>query len=253
MRDSGFDLTGCRAIVTGASPGIGAAVATRLAGAGATVVAVSRSGGVPSSSESINPLVADLSDSEQTDSLVQRAVAVLGGLDVLVNNAGRGDSLPMVDMNREYFDGYMETPTCGHRYDSVRRPINTFLQVQIPLVIMMGSVDAERPSPGSVVYGATKAALGAATVALSKEWMGEGIRVNQVNPGLIDTPLTSEIVDLLNTSEEHINIAGRAGLPDEVAGLVHYLVAPVGRFANGTSFRVDGGALALGPFDRWQR
>ena len=252
MRDSGFDLTGCRAIVTGASSGIGAAVASRLAGAGATVVAVSRSGGVPSSSESIKPLVADLSDSEQTDSLVQRAVAVLGGLDVLVNNAGRGDSLPMVDMNREYFDGYMDLNLwaplrlCQKAHQYLSASAN-------PSVIMMGSVDAERPSPGSVVYGATKAALGAATVALSKEWMGEGIRVNQVNPGLIDTPLTSEIVDSLNTSEEHINIAGRAGLPDEVAGLVHYLVAPVGRFANGTSFRVDGGALALGPFDRWQR
>jgi NAD(P)-dependent dehydrogenase (short-subunit alcohol dehydrogenase family) len=118
---------------------------------------------------------------------------------------------------------------------------------------MMGSVDAERPSPGSVVYGATKAALSAATVALSKEWMAEGIRVNQVNPGLVDTPLTSAIVESLDESGESINIAGRAGLPDEVAGLVHYLVAPVGRFANGASFRVDGGALALGPFDRWHQ
>jgi NAD(P)-dependent dehydrogenase (short-subunit alcohol dehydrogenase family) len=118
---------------------------------------------------------------------------------------------------------------------------------------MIGSVDAERPSPGSVVYGATKGALSAATVALSKEWMAAGIRVNQVNPGLVDTQLTSEIVHSLKESGESINIVGRVGLPDEIAGLVHYLVAPVGRFANGASFRIDGGALALGPFDRWQK
>ena len=126
---------------------------------------------------------------------------MLGGLDVLVNNAGRGDSLPMVDMNREYFDGYMDLNLwaplrlCQKAHQYLSASAN-------PSVIMMGSVDAERPSPGSVVYGATKAALGAATVALSKEGMGEGIRVNQVNPGLVDTPLTSEIVDSLNTSEE---------------------------------------------------
>ena len=83
--------------------------------------------------------------------------------------------------------------------------------------------------------------------------MAAGIRVNQVNPGLVDTQLTSQIVRSLKESGERINIVGRVGLPDEIAGLVHYLVAPVGRFANGTSFRIDGGALALGPFDRWQQ
>ena len=252
MTDSGFNLAGYRVIVTGASSGIGAAVASRLAGAGAGVVGVSRSGEVPQSTESIAPLVADLSDPEQTDSVIDRAVAILGGLDVLVNNAGRGDWLPFADLDRDYFDGYVALNLwaplrlCQRAHPHLAASDN-------PSVVMMGSVDAERPSPGSVVYGATKAALSAATVALSKEWMAEGIRVNQVNPGLVDTPLTSAIVESLDESGESINIAGRAGLPDEVARLVHYLVAPVGRFANGASFRVDGGALALGPFDRWHR
>ncbi|SVB03497.1 uncharacterized protein METZ01_LOCUS156351 [marine metagenome] len=252
MTDSGFNLAGYRVIVTGASSGIGAAIASRLAGAGARVVGVSRSGDVPQSAESIVPLVADLSEPQQTDSVIDKAVAILGGLDVLVNNAGRGDWLPFADLDRDYFDGYVALNLwaplrlCQHAHLHLAASDN-------PSVVMMGSVDAERPSPGSVVYGATKAALSAATVALSKEWMAEGIRVNQVNPGLVDTPLTSAIVESLDESGESINIAGRAGLPDEVAGLVHYLVAPVGRFANGASFRVDGGALALGPFDRWHQ
>ena len=252
MTDSGFSLAEQRVLVTGASSGIGAAIASRLANAGATVVVVSRSGGVPESKGTMYSLVADLSEPEETDTVIDRTVDMLGGLDILVNNAGRGDSMPFVDVDREYFNAYVglnlwaPLRLCQHAYEYLA-------QSSDPSVVMIGSVDAERPSPGSVVYGATKGALSAATVALSKEWMAAGIRVNQVNPGLVDTQLTSQIVRSLKESGERINIVGRVGLPDEIAGLVHYLVAPVGRFANGTSFRIDGGALALGPFDRWQQ
>ena len=252
MTDSGFNLAEQRVLVTGASSGIGAAIASRLANAGATVVVVSRSGGVPESKGAMYSLVADLSEPEETDTVIERTVDMLGGLDILVNNAGRGDPRPFVDVDREYFNAYVglnlwaPLRLCQHAYEYLA-------QSSDPSVVMIGSVDAERPSPGSVVYGATKGALSAATVALSKEWMAAGIRVNQVNPGLVDTQLTSEIVRSLKESGESINIVGRVGLPDEIAGLVHYLVAPVGRFANGASFRIDGGALALGPFDRWQQ
>jgi len=252
MTDSGFSLAEQRVLVTGASSGIGAAIASRLANAGAIVVVVSRSGAVPESKGTMYSLRADLSEPEETDTVIERTVEKLGGLDILVNNAGRGDSRPFVAVDREYFSAYVglnlwaPLRLCQHAYEYLAKSSD-------PSVVMIGSVDAERPSAGSVVYGATKGALSAATVALSKEWMAAGIRVNQVNPGLVDTQLTSEIVRSLKESGESINIAGRVGLPDEIAGLVHYLVAPVGRFANGASFRIDGGALALGPFDRWQR
>ena len=252
MTDSGFSLAEPRVLVTGASSGIGAAIASRLANAGATVVVVSRSGGVPETKGAMYSLVAALSEPEETDTVIDRPVDMLGGLDILVNNAGRGDSMPFVDVDRAYFNAYVglnlwaPLRLCQHAYEYLA-------QSSDPSVVMIGSVDAERPSPGSVVYGATKGALSAATVSLSKEWMAAGIRVNQVNPGLVDTQLTSVIVRSLEESGESINIVGRVGLPDEIAGLVHYLVAPVGRFANGTSFRIDGGALALGPFARWQQ
>ncbi|NCG38455.1 MAG: SDR family oxidoreductase, partial [Actinobacteria bacterium] len=67
--------------------------------------------------------------------------------------------------------------------------------------------------------------------------------------GLIDTPLASDAVAAVRADNAPINMVGRVGEPDEIAGLVHYLVSPLGRFANGTSYRVDGGALGLGPFD----
>ena len=87
--DAAFDLTGRRAVVTGASAGIGAAVAARLAHAGADVVAVSRSGQVPEAEGSGRPLAADLSDAEAVDGVIDRAVSELGGLDMLVNNRSR--------------------------------------------------------------------------------------------------------------------------------------------------------------------
>ena len=252
MPDAAFDLTGRRAVVTGASAGIGAAIAARLADAGADVVAVSRSGGAPESHGSIRPLVADLSDPAAVDAMVPAAVEALGGLDILVNNAGRGDWLPLADLDRQYFDGLVGL--------NLWAPLR-LCQLAHPhlasggdsAVVMIGSVDAVRPSAGGAVYGATKAGLAAVTVALAKEWRADGIRVTQVDPGLVDTPLAAEVVAALAESGRSINIAGRAGRPDEVAALVHYLAAPAGRFATGVSFRLDGGALALGPFDMAQR
>jgi NAD(P)-dependent dehydrogenase (short-subunit alcohol dehydrogenase family) len=251
MADLAFDLTGRRAIVTGASAGIGAAIAVRLANAGAEVVAVSRTGGVPASDGTIHGLVADLTDESALDGVVGAAVALLGGLDILVNNAGRGDWVPLDDVDRSYFDGLV-----GLNLWAPLRLCQTahahLAAADDAAVVMIGSVDAVRPSAGGVVYGATKAGLAAATVALAKEWRRDGIRVNQVNPGLVDTPLAAEVIAALDEAGESINVVGRAATGDEIAGLVHYLVAPVGRFATGASFMLDGGAVTLGPFDMRQ-
>ncbi len=213
---------------------------------------MSRSGRVPAAEGSIRPLVADLSDPDGVDGVIPAAVAELGGLDILVNNAGRADWLALSDLDRQHFDGLIGL--------NLWAPLR-LCQLAHPhlaaggdsAVVMIGSVDAVRPSAGGAVYGATKAGLGAVTVALAKEWRADGIRVNQVDPGIVDTPMAAEIIRELGEAGASVNIAGRAGKPDEIAALVHYLVAPAGRFANGASFRLDGGALALGPFDNLER
>ena len=247
-RDALFDLTSKRVVVTGASAGIGAAIAVRLAEAGADVVAVSRSGRTPEAEGTIRPLVADLSDPGAVDTVIPAAVKVLGGLDILVNNAGRGDWLPLVDLDRAYFDGLVGLNLWAPlRLCQLAHPY--LASVDDAAVVMIGSVDAVRPSAGGAVYGAAKAGLGAVAVALAKEWRYDGIRVTQVNPGLVDTPMAAEVISELDTAGVSVNIAGRAGMPDEVAALVHYLVAPARRFATGASFRLDGGAVALGPLD----
>jgi NAD(P)-dependent dehydrogenase (short-subunit alcohol dehydrogenase family) len=249
MTDPGFDLTGRRALVTGASAGIGAAVAARLAGAGAQVVAVSRSGRLPDGgATSVVPLVADLSDPDQVDGLVDRAVAELGGLDILVNNAGRGDWRPVGDVDRAYFDELIGLNLWAPL--RVSQLAHSHLAASPnAVVVMVGSVDAVRPSAGGVVYGASKAGLTAVTVALSKEWGDDAIRVVQVDPGIVDTPMASQVVPELEAAGFGVNIVRRAGRAEEIAGMVHYLVSPLGGFATGVSFRLDGGAVAMGPFD----
>ena len=213
---------------------------------------MSRSGRVPEADGSIRPLVADLSDPGGVDGVIPAAVAELGGLDILVNNAGRADWLPLSDLDREHFDGLVGLNLWAPlRLCQLAHP--HLAAAEEAAAVMIGSVDAVRPSAGGAVYGATKAGLGAVTVALAKEWRADGIRVTQVDPGIVDTPMAAEITRELSEAGASVNIANRAGKPDEIAALVHYLVAPSGRFANGASFRLDGGALALGPFDNLER
>ena len=239
-------------MVTGASAGIGAAIAARLANAGADVVVVSRSGGVPEADGSLRSVVADLSDPNAVDAVIPAAVEALGGLDILVNNAGRGDWLPLSELDREYFDGLVGLNLWAPlRLCQLAHPY--LAAGNDSAVVMIGSVDAVRPSAGGAVYGATKAGLAAVTVALAKEWRADGIRVTQVDPGIVDTPMAADAIRELSAAGISVNIAGRAGKPDEIAALVHYLVAPAGRFATGVSFRLDGGAVALGPFDMVER
>lgn len=196
----------------------------------------------------MRPLVADLSDAEAVDAVIDEAVAELGGLDILVNNAGRSDWQPLSDLDRGHFDSLIGLNLWAPlRLCQLAHPY--LAASDDSAVVMIGSVDAVRPSAGGAVYGATKAGLGAATVALAKEWRADGIRVTQVDPGLVDTTMAAEVVAVLKESGNSINLAARPGRVDEIAALVHYLVAPAGRFANGASFRIDGGAIALGPFD----
>lgn len=231
-----------RALVTGASSGIGAAIAARLAADGAAVVGVSRSGNAP---DGVRPLACDLSQPQQLDGVVERTVAELGGLDLVVNNAAAALWRPALDIDRGFFDQLVDLNLWAPLQIS-RLAHPHLAESEDPLVVFIGSVDASRPSAGAAVYGATKAGLGALTVALAKEWHADGIRVAQIDPGLIDTPVAAEAVASAGT---RVNIAGRAGKPTEIAGLVAYLASADGRFVTGTRLTVDGGALALGPYD----
>ena len=244
---TGPDRSGrIRVVVTGGSTGIGAAIARQLSASGAAVVAVSRSGRSPA--DGVVGLASDLSVADDLDSVIEAAIGDLGGLDVLVNNAGVADWQPFGDFERDEFDATMRLNVWAPlRLSQLARP---YLAVSDNAsIVMIGSVDAKRPSAGAALYGSSKAALSALTVVLAKEMASDGVRVVQVDHGLVDTPLAADAVDAMRSSARSINLLNRAGRPDEVAGLVGYLVSDLGRFATGTSFTVDGGALASGLFD----
>ena len=251
-----FDLSGRTALVTGGSTGIGGATAALLAASGAHVAIVARRAepldravaAIESDGGRAVAVVADLSDDAQLDTVVGRAVEALGGLDIVVSNAGRAEHLPIAELDRPRFDALVALDLWAPlRLAQLAHP--HLARSDSGVLVTIGSIDATRPSAGAAVYGAAKAGLAAATVALAKEWVDDGIRVVQVDPGLIRTPMAAGAVADVESAGARINLAGRVGEPDEVAALVLYLVSRAGAFANGATFRVDGGALALGPFD----
>lgn len=247
----GFELTGRKALITGGSTGIGAETARRFAMAGAHVAVVARRAEHLEAlafelGDACHAIRADLADARHLEGVVPNAVEALGGLDIVVNAAARADWMPFDDLDRETFQAMIALNVWApFRITQMARP--HLLSSDHPVVVMIGSVDAERPSPGAVAYGATKAALAAATVALAKELAP--IRFVQVNPGLVDTPMVADVKADIDAHGDRFNLAGRFGRPEEIAGMIHYLVSPLGRFTNGNVFRVDGGALVMGPFD----
>ena len=227
---NGGRAEGLRALVTGGSTGIGAAIARHLADEGASVVAVSRSGSSPAAG--VAGLSCDLGAKDELDSLIDSVVEHLGGLDVLINNAGRADLQRFDDFERHDFDATMGLNVWAPLRLSqlARRHLAASNNASI---VMIGSVDARRPSAGAALYGSSKAALAALTVVLAKELASDGVRVVQIDPGLIDTPLASDAVDAVRSTSKQVNLVGRVGHPDEIAGLVSYIVSEHGRFATG--------------------
>ena len=253
-----FGLLGRRILITGASAGIGYGIAEILGEAGAKVGLVARNGETLSRAcDSLgergidaHAVTGDLSDPTDLDSVVERTVDTLGGLDIVVSNAGVAEWADALDVDREAFDRQMALNVWAPlRIAQLAHPHLVASPFADRSIVMIGSIDGDRPSGGASVYGATKGALRSMVVALAKEWKDDGIRVNLVAPGLIETPMAQSVVDGLESSPVRINLAGRAGQVSEVGGMVLYLVSSLGRFTNGTRFTVDGGALASGPFD----
>ncbi|RMH78980.1 MAG: SDR family oxidoreductase [Actinomyces sp.] len=250
-----LDLTGRAALVTGASSGIGAAIARRLAAAGATVALVARRIGrleavaaaITGAGGRALVVPADLTDPDTLDGLVDTVVARTGRLDALVAAAGIAPHLPLATLDRPAFDAVVALDLWAPlRLLQRARP---HLARTRGAAVTIGSVDADRPSAGAAVYGAAKAGLGAAVVAVAKEWTDDGIRVNQIDPGLIRTEMAAATIAAVEAAGVPVGLVDGPGDPDHVAALAHLLVSDAGAFATATRFRLDGGALATGPFD----
>ena len=243
-------LEGKVAVITGGSRGIGAAIAKRLARDGAKV-AITYAKGADAAASVIKEIErdggkaiaiqADATDAEAVTAAVEKTVTTLGGLDVLVNNAGTAIPKTFEETTLEEMDRLLNINVRG-----------VFVATQAALkhmkrgsrIITIGSCLGERVmTPGLVPYSATKGAVKIFTQALSRELGSRGITVNNVQPGPIDTelnPATSEWAE-----PQKANTAlGRYGHVDEIAAMVAFLAGPESSYITGTNLTVDGGTNA---------
>ena len=249
-----FDLTGRRALVTGAGHGIGAGIAEALAAAGADVVAhYGRSAGpaaevverIGALGRKATAIGADVTVTSEVDRLVDEAVAFLGGLEILVTNAGHliGRS-PVADMSDEHFSKVVEV-NLGSTFRTVRAAIPHLRAAGTKgRVVTMASLAAHNGGgAGAAVYAASKAGVVGLTKGLAKELGPAGITVNALAPGFIGGTAFHDTFTPPEAQQAMIGGigVGRGGTVEDVAGAVVWLCSDAGAFINGTTVDIDGG------------
>ncbi|MFD9943645.1 SDR family NAD(P)-dependent oxidoreductase [Nonomuraea sp. NPDC059023] len=244
------DLLGTRALVTGAAHGIGAAIAVALAEAGADVaVHYGRSAGAADTVARVEAfgrkalaVQADLTSTEEAGRLVGEAVAFLGGLDVVVCNAGHlvGRST-VAGMSDEQFAATLDV-NLGATFRTCRAAV-PHMGAKGRIITMSSLAAHNGGGPGSAAYAAAKAGVIGFTKALAKELAPQGITVNALAPGFIGQ---TAFHDTFTSAEARSAIvggipAGREGDPADVAAAAVYLAAPGNGFVTGTTLDIDGG------------
>jgi NAD(P)-dependent dehydrogenase (short-subunit alcohol dehydrogenase family) len=251
MTPLSFGLEGKTAIVTGASSGIGAAIAVAMSAAGARTVLVGRSHErlERSRSEVENagsaPIVveADLTDEQAPKRIVDEALAAFGSIDALVHSAGIFEPVPFLETTMESFDRQWAV--------NVRAPF-ALTQAAVPhmkkdgSILFISSIAGHVGFPNSGAYCATKGAVELMARALSMELAPIGIRVNALAPGNIRTPMNEHLLASPDYERTMIDLTpyGRVGVVDDVAPVAVFLASDAARYIHGESLLVDGGWVA---------
>jgi 2-deoxy-D-gluconate 3-dehydrogenase len=240
VNPGGPALAGRAAIVTGASRGIGRAIAEKLAGLGADVATIQRSEG---------PGIfvrTDLEDVEATERAVEEAIERLGRLDACVCNAGTMFRAPALELPVEELRRVLEVNLVGAFVVSRAAARRFVEQGNGGRVVHIASMMSFHAGINTSAYAASKGGIAQLTKAQANEWAPLGIRVNAVAPGWVETELTQAIrEDAQRFAEISARIpVGRWATPEDIAGAVAFLCLPESEYVNGHVFPVDGGWLA---------
>ncbi|GAA1750254.1 3-oxoacyl-ACP reductase FabG [Aeromicrobium alkaliterrae] len=238
-------LEGRRAVVTGAAQGIGLEIARSLHEHGASVVladldearAVEAAAGI---GERALGLGCDVTSEDDVQRLVDRATEYLGGLDVLVNNAGITRDASLKKMTLEDFDAVVTVHLRG-TWLGIRAASAVMREQKSGSIINLSSMSGKVGNPGQTNYSAAKAGVVGMTKAAAKELAHHGVRVNAIQPGLIKTPMTAAMSPEAFAATEATIPMRRAGEPAEVAAVVAFLASDLSSYMTGTVLEVSGG------------
>jgi 3-oxoacyl-[acyl-carrier protein] reductase len=242
------DLEGQVALVTGASRGIGQAVALALGRAGATVVGTSTSeGGAQGVGAALSAAgiagrgaLLDVGDAEGIDALVAAVEQEFGAVSILVNNAGITRDNLLLRMKDAEWDAVLDTDLKSV-FRLCRAVLRGMMKARAGRIISITSVVGASGNPGQANYAAAKAGVAGLTRALAREIGSRGITVNCVAPGFIDTDMTRSLPDAQRSALLGQIPLGRLGTAEDVAAAVAFLASPAAAYVTGTTLHVNGG------------
>ncbi len=244
-----FDLTGKVALVTGATGGIGAAIAKALHARGATVALSGTREAVLEAlkaelGERAEVFVANLSDRASVDGLIPAVEAKLGRLDVLVNNAGITRDNLFMRMKDEEWDQVLEV-NLGSTFRLARAAVKGMMKRRHGRIVSITSVVGVTGNPGQGNYAAAKAGMIGMSKSLAQEVASRNITVNCVAPGFIATPMTDALNDKQKEGILGAVPAGRLGTPEEIAAAVVFLASDEASYVTGQTLHVNGGMAMI--------
>ncbi len=249
-----FDLTGKKALVTGASGGIGGAVARTLHGAGAQVALSGRRGeilsalaaelGRDSSGQRAYALPADLSDRAGAAALASDAEAAMGGVDILVNNAGLSRDNLAVRMRDEDWQLVLDV-NLSAAFRLTRACLKGMMKQRWGRIIAITSIVGATGNPGQVNYAASKAGMTGMIKSLAQELASRGITANCIAPGFIETAMTDDLSDGRKEKLLAAIPSGRLGAAQDVAAAALYLVSDEAAYVTGQTLHVNGGMAMI--------
>jgi dehydrogenase/reductase SDR family protein 4 len=249
-----FDFNGKTVLVTGASRGIGRAIALEFGAAGAEVILASRKqdalekvrGDIEAAGGRAHVAAGNMGRMDDVRSLVERAFAVRGHIDVLVNNAATNPVFfPLVAIEERAWDKIMDVNLKGPFFLTVETA-RKMIDRKSGAIVNVASTAGMRSWVGLGVYGISKAGLMQMTRQMAREWAEAGVRVNAVAPGLVDTDFSRVLIDTDIMRDEALKTAAikRPATVDEITGAVLFLASDSARFITGQTLVVDGGSAA---------